>query len=353
MGVYCKINLFKPSDGAYLPGSNVSGIIQYGVDEATVFDKITVSLKGHGLLVIRESRSDDKGDDTYTNKEVYVDVDNVVENGKKIPHDIGMYEARFDFKLPENIPPSLNYSNGNVSYKIKCDIIYYVRIKFEMSGFLQFAKRFKKELTVLSKIKPTLATEPIIYGEQKSLFKPFTLKKNVVNLKANIKNSVIPIGGNIDVEYEVTNDTSIIIKGVEIKLVENHTFKGGKTVNMYKDVDSTDTKTGSIKSDERENYDNVINVPSDVTSLGFSAIVSRNYLVRITVELPFPHTNLVLDIPVEIGDLVDEIEVGKEAIQDEVVVDDALDYDNPPPSYWEVMGEMTKVDYISDKSGKS
>ncbi|XP_013185253.2 uncharacterized protein LOC106130867 [Amyelois transitella] len=344
MGIHCQINLFKPPDGAFSTGSTVSGVIKYGVDEVTVFDKIVVSLKGQGVLIVHdEHRRRDKRHETFRHTETYVDIDNITNNEKKSSHEIGMYETRFDFKLPDNIPSSLHYYGRNTRYRIKCNIIYYIRIKFERPGFLQFAKRFKKELTVVSAIKPTLLTEPVIYGEQKKLFQLFSKRNNVVKIKATIRNSVISPGGQIDLEYEVSNDTNLTINGVETKLVEIYTFKtyGGREIKMINDIDSTDSKTGSIKSDEKQNFDLLMNVPSDKTSLGFSNIVARNYFVRITTELPFPHINAVLEIPVEISDVIQE---NHDPLQGTEIGQGPPDYNDPPPSYWVVMGEESKDD---------
>ncbi|XP_013199286.2 arrestin domain-containing protein 5 [Amyelois transitella] len=343
MGILCQINLFKPPDGVYTAGSSIQGIIKYGVDEVTVFDKITVSLKGQGNLIVEEQH--EKNNSTYSEKEVYIDDDVIVTNEKGIAHEIGMYQTRFDFQLPENIPSSFHYRGRNTSFVVRCDIIYYVRIKFERPGFLQFTKRFKKELTVVSMLKPTLPTEPTIYGEQKKLFQLFSSKRNIVDLKANIRKSVIPTGGKIELDCEVTNDTDVIIKGIEVKLVETHKFKtSAKDVTFNKDVVDTDTKTGSIKSDETKIHDIVINLPTDASTLVFSKIAFRNYAVRITVQLPFPHINAVLDIPVEIGDLIRDSDV-----VDDVNEDTPSDYENPPP-YWVAMGEMTnKEEFYSEK----
>ncbi|XP_060805525.1 uncharacterized protein LOC132902853 [Amyelois transitella] len=342
MGIYCEINLFKtPEDGVFTPGSKVSGIIKYSLDQVTVFDKITISLNGQGNLVVRERNN--KNNDTYTNKEVYAHIDNVIDNGKGNEHGIGMYETTFDFIIPDDVPSTLHYHDRNGSYSIKCDIAYYIKIKFERPGFLQFPTKFKKEFIVNSEYKPTLPNEPLIYGEQTKLFQFCASRNNIVNIKAKIKNSVIPIGGNIYLEYEVTNDTDKIVKSVEVKLVEDYVFttKSGRKFNLSKDVDKTDTKTGTIESDEKENLNTVVNVPSDIKSERFSKIAFRNFIVRLTVGLPFPHFNLVLDIPVEICD----DEIGKYQDSDAVGVDreDPPGYDSPPP-YWVAMGAVTKED---------
>ncbi|CAH0406805.1 unnamed protein product [Chilo suppressalis] len=331
MGVHCEINLFKPSDGVFIPGSTVSGIIKYAVDEETVFNKIDVSLKGNGRLVIRDqTRKRRQNMYIYRNSEEYVDIENIVHNDDKAPPlPVGLYEFPFNFTLPHSIPASLNYLRRNARYRVRCVITYYISIKFHRPGLFQFAKKFKKEITVATVIKPRLPMEPTIYGEQKTLFQLFSRKPNVVNIKANIENCVIDLGGRININYEIFNHTNLNLKGVETKLVEIYTFttKGHRKVRLSKDIENTDTKTGSISSGESQNMDIAINVPSELGSLEYSNLVSRDYFVYITAIIPFPHTNAELEVPLQIGDRNDP---SQETV------------DDPPPSYWEVMAEDQK-----------
>lgn len=343
MGIHCEINLFKTSDGVYKPGSIVSGIIKYAVDEDTIFEKITVSLKGKGHVMIQDLRRTrrDKSPNTYRSDEDYVDMDNVVlNNDKGVPLSIGLYETGFNFKLPYEIPSSLMYHNRNASYRVRCQIFYYVRIKFERAGFMNFDKKFKKELTVISRIKPKLPKEPLIYGEQSKLFQLFKSKNSIVNIKANIGNSVIRPGGKVEIDYELFNDTNLVLSGVETKVIEVYTFKS--KAEMTSDVENTESKTGPVKSDEKQIERVSIQVPSDKSTLQFARIASRDYFVCITADLPFPHRNVVLKIPLEIGE---EIQM-TESEQNEP--------NDPPPSYWEVMGEEKKEkrDFFDDEEGE-
>ncbi|KAM3963634.1 LOW QUALITY PROTEIN: uncharacterized protein ACR2FA_002157 [Aphomia sociella] len=332
MGIHCEIYLNKGADGVYVPGNIVSGTIKYGVDVETVFERIIISLKGYGRLTIHEERkSNDQRTtktDIYKNSENYVDIDNIiyVKDKEDTPFPIGMYEVPFSFKLPEEVPASLIYHKRDLSHEVWCNIEYYLRIKFERPGFFSFNKKFKKEITVVSGIKPRLPTEPIIHGEQKKIFQLFSKNKSI-NIKANIPNSVISTGGKIEFSYEVTNDTNLTIKGVETKLVELYTFTASKMkkVQKQKNIADTDSKTGSTGG-KKQMMDTVINVPSERISLEYSNLVAREYFVQLEVLIPFPHWNAMLKIPVQIGDRTDFIQEG-------------VQEDEPPPSYWEAMAD--------------
>ncbi|KAJ8730542.1 hypothetical protein PYW08_001955 [Mythimna loreyi] len=336
MGIYCQINLNKPPDGAFYSGEVVSGMIKYALDEPMEIEKITVSLKGIGHLRLTERTNQKNRRRSYGNSEIYVDADEVIQEGKYkvLP---GSYEVKFNFRLPDNLPPTFEFCKHIPRYGVNCKIKYYVRIKIDRPGWFAFAKHYRKEITVASTITPKLSTEPVMYGERSKLLQLFSSKSSTVIMKANILNSVITNGGKIEVQSEIQNDTNINIKAVEIKLVEMHTFKatGHTDVKAYEDVPNCDSKTGSIQSGATQDMPIDIIVPSDKVSLDNSKIVSRDYLVRITAILPMPHRNVVLDIPVQIGDNVQREEIC-----------------DPPPSYWEAMGETKKGDdNASDDEG--
>lgn len=329
MGIFCQINLNKPPDGAFYSGEVVSGIIKYALDEPMEIEKITISLKGMGHLRLTERTNQKNRRHTYGSDEVYVDIDEIIQEGKfkVLP---GSYDLKFSFRLPQNLPPTFEFYKHIPRYGVNCKIKYYVRIKFDRPGWFAFAKHFRKEITVASTITPKLSTEPVMFGERSKLLQLFSSKPSTVIMKANIVNSVITNGGKIEIQSEIQNaTTNTTIKSVEIKLLEVYTFKatGHPEVKAYEDIPNCDSKTGSIKSGATQDMPIDIIVPSDKVSLENSKIVSRDYIVRIIAEMPMPHRNVVLEIPVQIG----------ENVQREEICD-------PPPSYWEAMGEANKDD---------
>lgn len=336
MGISCEINLLKPADECFSPGSTISGAVRYTLHEDQIFKKITVSLKGKGQLTM-----DIKGitsDDTYRNYEEYVDIDYVIHNNeKKSPLPKGSYETQFSFTLPPNIPSSLDYYTDKSDYTIHCIIFYYIRIKFEKPDFLQVDKRFRKFLSVRSRITPRYLTVPTTYGEQKTLTtltQLFSSKKRIINMKATIKNSILPPGGQIEINYEISNNTHIVIKGVVTKLVETCTFTSNTNYiqNLEADIVKIETKKSSINCGDMQKMDIAIDIPVDQKSYEHSKLASRQYSVVIQAILPFPHFHAELKIPVQIDT---EMDVGMIAVS----VDNHHD---KPPSYWEVVPEETK-----------
>lgn len=377
MGVHCEINLLKPPDGVFVPGAKIAGVIKYAFDEETTIKGIIVSLKGSGYLRIRDTHKNKKNRKvTYRNRESYVDIDNVIQNDEKV-FPIGLYETRFSFRIPANLPPTLKYFKQIPFYNIHCVIGYYVRIKFERPGMFKVNKHFKKDITFASGITPRYPTTPTIYGEQKKLFHLFSWKTSVVNMKTNVKSCVIPHGGKIELDYEVINDSGVKVKAVEFKLVETYTFKprGHIAVRTHQDVIDTDSKASSVGVGETQKMRIVMNVPSEKTSIENCDMLSRDYFVKMTVVLPMPHFNATLEIPVQIGDHYtsdavldaanvynsDRCEQNQNNPSESPYTQGAAQYDpsdssiinsydDPPPSYWEVMGEHNEDDEKDEDS---
>lgn len=332
MGISCQINLFKPPNSVFHPGDIVSGIIKYVLPEQMEFDKIVTSLKGSGSLEIRAAaqnvyRSDEN---VQCTNETYVDIDNVITKGKtKVP--AGSYDVNFNFTLPQILPSSFFFQNSVKHYRINCLVKYYVRIKFQRPGWFNFSKRFRKEVYVVSGITPKLLMQPIIYGKSKKLLRFFSRKNANINMKATIQNSVIPISGQIHIDYEIKNDSNVPITCIEIKLIEIYTFKvqGHAKVKVCEDVPNTGAKIGRISCGILKPLVVDISVPIDKATLQNSNLIKRDYVVRTKATLPMPHRNIVLDIPVEIGPINNFI---SKNVPNELNVTPTA-----PSTYWETM----------------
>lgn len=325
MGIQCEINVFKPSEGVFKPGGTVAGMLKYNIKEDTAFNKITISFKGDGYLLVK-SKKRENNVDTQRKTESYVETDYVIytnESGTKLRK--GSYQTQFNFVLPQKLPTTLRYFKRTPKNLIRCLIAYYIVIKFERPGLTKGAKKFRKEIKLISVTTPRLPMELTIYGEKKTL-KHVLSKNTVIDIKVFIENSVTTPGEHIKIEYEVKNDTNINLKGVVTKLIETYTFNAkGSAVHIFEDVKETETRTGPIKISETKNITVDIKVPSKLSSIQYSNLVLRNYFVVIAVEVP-KHPDSILKIPVQISDEI--------PTEDNEVL----------PSYWEVLHED---DYFS------
>ncbi|CAB3243008.1 unnamed protein product [Arctia plantaginis] len=339
MGISCEIHLFKPVNGVYYSGQNVSGVIKYSVDEPMTVDKIVTSLKGIGYIAITADHGS-TWERTYKTTTSYIDVDTVII-GEKKQISVGSYEIKFRYTLPGNIPSTMKARKAFKfkSYKVKCFIKYYIRIKFERPGVFAFNKHFRKEVDVLSKTVPTLPREPAVYTENKKLLRLFTKQDSIITINATILNSVIPMEGKIELRYEVQNNSHVVIKTTTTQLVQGYLFKskGHRKVIYGEAVPDTEAQTLPINCQETQNRTISIDVPSGLYNVENTMIVARFYRVRITAQLPIPYKNVILDVPVQIGIFEENLNVNRTEVTNE-----DINSDNLPPSYWEVMGEANE-----------
>ncbi|XP_022814538.1 uncharacterized protein LOC111348229 [Spodoptera litura] len=333
MSVLCNINLNKPPEAVYLPGETISGIIRYTLREPMETERIIISLKGMGFLklIYRDNSNDNRSNRTYIRDELYVDYDAIIHEGNwTVPP--GDYEARFNFQLPQNIPPSLTYSGTRRPYTVYTYIKYYVRIKFERSGLFSFSKHFRKKIIVASSVTPSLPMEPYVHTKSHNLFNFFSSKIRTIHLKGNILTSVIPHGGKIQIQCDIHNDTDLDLNWVEVNLTQVYKFKiiqNYKEIRFFDDVKPCYNKTQAIERGAKHKVLFEFDVPFGCVSLEHSDLVSREYIVTIIAKVPMPHRNVKLSIPVQIGDnmVFRHQEVGE-----------------APPTYWEAMGEGEKDD---------
>ncbi|CAB3243369.1 unnamed protein product [Arctia plantaginis] len=342
MGIFCEISLFKPSDGVYKPGQTVSGVIKYNVDEPMEVDKVIMSLKGIGRIVLTSNPG--KHESNFVSEESYVDIDTIIiDEHKEIA--VGLYQIKFNYNLPQILPSTLKFFKYFPGYKVKCSIKYYIRIKFEKPGLFVFNNHFRKTIQVKSEVAPRLSREPVIYGETKNLTHLFSFSDSIVNIKATILNSAVPVGGKFEVHYEVQNNSQVVIKSIIVKLVEAYTFKakGYHKVKYEEDIPGTETRTSSIECEDTLNNSIVVTAPSHIFSLSNAKIVARDFMIKIIAQLPLPHRNAVVSIPVQVGIFEENVDLNSCQQMSECVT-----YDDPPPSYWEAMGHTKKEDHSSD-----
>lgn len=331
MSLSCEINVTNPSDGIFRPGDSVYGVIKYQIYDPTQYSRITVSLKGKGVLDIAGN---------YKRKciENYMDIDEVIQQGD-INLAIGTYEAPFCFQLPFNIPPSFECSETCQRYKVKnCRISYYIRIKFDKLLKFQSGKRFKKDIAVGLHLIPRLSRQPTTSVKCKNLFQEISGNQGSLYVTALIENSVLAPGERLKIIYTVLNETDLMLSGVVTKLVEVLTFRPYRPLlktKCYKIVNGTTFTTSIVYPRETFNRTVIIDVPVDCTgTLEYSALVVKHYWVQIIVQTPFPQPDVVVKIPVRIVNF----ETNCSSNRSSPTSTPRCDTD-APPSYWETMGE--------------
>lgn len=322
MAEKCEINLYKCPDEAYKPGSTVSGVVKYVLNQDKVFKRILVSLKGTGECVISEGRM------RYFGKDTYVDIDHVIldntNNTKCMPTAAGNHEIPFSFTIPQNVPPTYKFIGGDVL----CEIAYYIRIKFERFESLKRDKRFRTAILVDSTITPTLYTCPVTYQCAKIPTQPFWRSNNndAVKISGTIDNSVTTPNGRVNIGYNLDNKTKYDILGVTITLTEEILFRVDGTTatskSKLKEIRATPLRAGDVQTMKL-----VMDIPEKASTIQHSRLVTRSYFVNIEADLPFPHKKAVLKLPIE--------------IMHELKEESNVEFD-APPSYSQAMENVKK-----------
>ncbi|XP_028166182.1 uncharacterized protein LOC114356977 [Ostrinia furnacalis] len=339
MGVYCDIGVNAPPTGAFGPGSVVSGAVQYAIEDNTPVDQIIITLNGTETLSIRKSDSKPQDSRHYHGNEIIVNFAAVVKHNQTTGGQLN--RAEFSFVLPNNAPSSMKFTGRHGSYSGTCNIIYNIQAVFTVSGRLSFNKKFEKEIRVVSSaITPKLPTNPMTRGETKKLFQPFRRGKSIVSIKATIQNSVILPGGRVEIAYEIQNNTNLTIRAIEAKLMEAYNFYayGIHIVEMAQDVPSMFFKRGALESGETFSTTTTVVLPQYVHNIDNAKLVKRSYFFLITAELPTPHFDAKLLIPIQVGHPYNMV---YESHPTEVP-GTSYHHQDPPPSYWQSTKDMEK-----------
>ncbi|XP_022814528.1 arrestin domain-containing protein 2-like [Spodoptera litura] len=294
MGVMCQILLDRTEDGVFKAGGLVTGTLKYFIDEPTQYEKISMCFLGKGQCYWSEknNNSDNISDTTsYSNSEEYVNQTvNLYLGTNKQDLISGTFEYPFQFLLPNDIPPS--FKDGT------CTIRYKITVTFVKQNFLKTNNEFDVEIPVMSYVNPC-SPEPLIFSLKKDLFS-FKLSRTI-ELKGEIRKTCVAPGDNFEMTLTVNNNSnlSIFIKTELVYRVTyisscNHKNFGGHIVK--------DTSTMSpIAANGVENLICVVPTLQNVYSIQHTKVMIREYRVRVTFKLPFPHINAVLEIPVTVG----------------------------------------------------
>ncbi|KAF9423147.1 hypothetical protein HW555_001451 [Spodoptera exigua] len=293
MPVLCQIYLEKTRDGVHRSGEPVRGTLIYSVDKPTKFESIHVKLLGKGKC----SWSESDGDNTthYSNKEEYVNQScNVLHSttDKKLP--AGKYEFPFHFVLPNEIPASMKNKTCTIEYKIIAEFI--------KAKFFSATSKFTTEIPVYSYVSRT-SVEPLHFGLQKELFS--LTSNNKVIVKAVLDKTVASPGQNLTLKMTVNNDTGLVIT-IKTQLYRYFTYiSSSKSKRVDKESVKETTSVKTLKERSVSNLMFTVPILPSLYSIQHTKVMTGEYRVKVTADLPFPHINEVVEVPVVIGETRD------------------------------------------------
>lgn len=327
MVVICQIHLKRPPNSVYFPGSTVEGIVKYQIDKDTMFKSINVNFKGLG-------KCEWSNGITARNKHIgteliFKQVKQVLENqdSDKVLVSAGTYCFPFKFVIPNNIPPTY--------YDDICFIHYYISFKLTQSGKYNATKKFSTKIPICSTVKAQNEGN-IIYGVRKELTELFSTSKGVINVRAILFKSLLKPEENIEVIYDINNESNVNIPEITCNLVEFITYTdnyGNKATRIKK---IKQCKTAIKNVDPRSSKSCRVNIATiaDIVSIHHSEVLNRDYKLVVNIKLPMPHLNAQLEIPLNIGYTSYEDTPAQETCE-------VMQLADQPPSYWEAMEEET------------
>ncbi|XP_061729723.1 arrestin domain-containing protein 5-like [Cydia pomonella] len=343
MGISCKIHLKKSREGIHRAGEPISGILSYAIDEPTEYQTAVLSFVGTAKCLWTEYDLVRKSSYTYIGNDEFLSLHtNILKKRPEqtITLDVGTYEFPFEFLLPAEIPSSFHDGYG--------DIKYHVKVKFMKPSFFSFSTKFEREVTVYGNVNPVTGSESRVYELQKKLFKWFSSIEPIISLKARIAKSFLTPGENALVEVSVANETDTDISDITAELSCRTTYTGERFFSTKaKVVDETIWGCGSITplipAYKTVQYSCIIPTLPHLYSIQHSKTISKEYFIKVNINLPFPHRTATCTIPIVIGEGrggdclgIVELEDDLESYQ---VLEQTISETDEPPSYWEVMNE--------------
>lgn len=337
MGVSCRIHIKKPREGVHRAGQTVIGILSYAIDQPTQYQTATLTLVGKAKCQWTEYSN--KTSHTHTGHETFLTLClNILDKrpNETVTLPVGAYEFQFHFTLPFGIPPSFKDKYSEIEYHLLA--------RFEKPSFFSWTKKFKRKITVYGNVNPTAPMEPVSYEIRKVLFKLFSSKEHVVNIKAKITKSLLMPGENVELELTVSNDTNTIIKYVSAELrsktsYHSSGFFGTRTKIEEKAHHPCMAITSSVPPNTVSKFTCMVPTLPQLYSIQHCKIIKKDFFIRLTAGLSFPHINPSGNISIVIGEGCFGDCSGIIEIDDIDETNEAGSSVDSPPSYWEVMNE--------------
>ncbi|CAB3235191.1 unnamed protein product [Arctia plantaginis] len=294
MVIKCQILLRPTHNNIYTSGQMVPGTLRYSIDQPTIFKSITIFFTGKlkGKKTKEESRHLIKKEDLVFMHE------NVLQE-RHVYLNTGEYEHAFIFQLPEELPSTYRSKMCTISYKIL--------VEFKRPGLFHSNRLVNIEIPVYGTVKPSLE-----HRTNFSLTKtPFLTKKNM-HAEVKIEKVVFTAGDIIKLNFRINNETNFAINGIITKLMAVTTYKYDlKDKNVKRETINQSVLESPLEASKIEG-ELTCAVPTNLTnlySIQHSKFFSREYIVNVIVDLPFPHKNISLEIPVVIEAEIDKLKI--------------------------------------------
>lgn len=296
-----------PEVGKHITGEPLRGTVKFNLDQNAVYKSVTLTLVekvcspytfDHKNIADYCTIPIHAGDLNHYQTRKVVKV-NLLKHitGADIVLTSGSYEHSFEMKIPEKTPPSVRTTHKG---KTLGGIRYFLILKFKNPELFNVSDYFITKLTIHARIDSTSTEKPLIASLEKIVTKLFSSKKNGIAAKVELDKEYIIPSSERKIIFIVNNNSDLVftIKSELICKTSTH-VRIGKTVEQT-DVLAT-VETPSIPDNSVSNMFNIIPVRQEVFTVRHSKAISREYIIRVTMKLPTPHSNAYVEIPVFAG----------------------------------------------------
>lgn len=298
MSVTCDINIISSPNGKHRPGDTIQGNVTYIMKKDVIYSDITISLKGKGHVRIGN----------YIDKEKYIIMHkHILASVSKdaVVLTTGTHVVNFEFVLPRNLPST--YCD------INCNIHYYIRVKLVSPGFVSKKRKYKRFFNVENStiIKPDIMS--LTNEAERFLIDSIVGKNKNITLKATRCKEIYSPGDTANITLELVNNTDVVILTIAVKIYEDLTYIGKNrgsnfsTTKRSRLVDIIESN-GPFEARSCKTID--VKIPTSdkwTTIKDHTEILRRVYVVIFTVKMPFPRRDLLLEMPLIIGHLAEDI----------------------------------------------
>ncbi|KAJ8730550.1 hypothetical protein PYW08_001963 [Mythimna loreyi] len=326
MGITSEIFIQPPREAKHVTGETIQGFVRFRLDTDTVYKTISLSLVEKGQCNFQATQDTMvQTTETILVQKQYFLFDDVTEHGN-IKLSAGLHECPFQIIIPLNIPASVKTRFGEIKYHLV--------LKFKRPEMLSWNKTFKKKIFIHPRVESLLSSNRVSASLNKTLCSLFSSKKREISLDAVLDKEFLNPGREGQISFAVKNNSDVVVSiKTELLCKTNYTLpKSKKTFKKKKVVHFSTVETPKIpESSQISNMSSMIPVDPDICTVRYSNILNREYKLRVTLKVPCPHVNSSVEIPVFIGESVEE-NAGVEGEFNEPL--------EAPPTYWESMQEF-------------
>ncbi|KAF2904846.1 hypothetical protein ILUMI_01317 [Ignelater luminosus] len=302
----CVDTVGNNTTGLYYPGQNITGRVECLFPEGENVKLLKIQFKGLARTEWTESETyyDDffkeerTRDVTYNDEEVYFNAEhNLFQSSNENGFSIGRHMYPFSYVLPQQLPSSFEGTYGNVIYIIKVTIDY--PWKSSESLVLNLNIISPLDLNTLPQLR-----EPIAISMDKTPCSCWCQNSGPITFNMSVPVTGFIPGQEVNIGAFVENMSNISAESVTFQIFQNVEYRVNFPLKtQYSENLIADCIESGIGAHSEKSWTSTLIIPENGSypNLISSNIIKMTYLLKGTLVLPLPHTNLTDNVNLVIG----------------------------------------------------